>query len=199
SAGNHAQGIALAGRASGLDVTVVMPEAAPLAKVTATRAYGAHIVLHGASLEEARAEALEIADREGRIYVPPFDDDAVIEGQGTVALEILRQVPEVQEVLVPAGGGGLLAGVATAIKESNPEVRVIGGRSAAMDGIRRSFARVAITRRPSGRTGADGLAVDGPSALTFALIRRYVDDVIAVDDEAIPRAFVFLIENSKFN
>lgn len=198
SAGNHAQGIALAGRASGLDVTVVMPEAAPLAKVTATRAYGAHIVLHGASLEEARAEALEIANREGRIYVPPFDDDAVIEGQGTVALEILRQVPEVQEVLVPAGGGGLLAGVATAIKESNPEVRVIGVQSAAMDGIRRSFERGAITRVPSGRTIADGVAVAGPSARTFALIRRYVDDVIAVDDEAIARAIVFLIENSKF-
>ena len=198
SAGNHAQGIALAGRLSKLDVTVVMPAAAPLAKVTSARAYGARVVLHGASLEEARAEALDIARREGRVYVPPFDDDAVIEGQGTVGLEILRQAPGVEEVLVPAGGGGLLAGVATAIKESNPGVRVIGVQAAAMDGIRRSFARGSIETVPPGRTIADGVAVAGPSPRTFALIQRYADDVIAVSDEAIARAIVFLIEKSKF-
>jgi len=198
SAGNHAQGIALAGRAAHLDVTVVMPEGAPLAKVTATRDYGARVILHGPALEDARLEALAIARREGRIYVPPFDDDAVIEGQGTVALEILDQVPDVEEVLVPAGGGGLLAGVATAIKAVRPSVRVIGVQASAMDGIRRSFLHQRLEQTPAGRTIADGVAVAGPSARTFALIQRYVDDVLAVDDEAIAHAIVFLIEKSKF-
>ncbi|MGB4861149.1 MAG: pyridoxal-phosphate dependent enzyme, partial [Tepidiformaceae bacterium] len=112
SAGNHAQGVALAAAAKGISATIVVPASAPLAKITATRALGARVVVQGASLDEARAEAFAIAEREGRIFVPPFDSDAVIAGQGTIALEILRQAPEVEEVLVPAGGGGLLAGVA---------------------------------------------------------------------------------------
>ena len=197
SAGNHAQGVALAGRKAGLSVTVVMPAFAPLAKVTATREYGAKVVLHGASLEEARDEALAIADRERSVYIPPFDDDAVIAGQGTLGLELLEQVPDMKEVLVPTGGGGLLAGVAVAIKSLRPDVRVIGVQTSAMDGVRQSLSQhrpVAVTPR---RTIADGVAVAGPSERTLGLIERYVDDVVAVGDEAIAHAIVLLIEKSK--
>lgn len=197
SAGNHAQGVALAGSNAGIDVTVVMPASAPLAKVSAARGYGARVVLHGASLEAARGRAVAIAEREGRLYVPPFDDDAIISGQGTVGLEILEQAPDVEEVLVPTGGGGLLAGVATAIKEQRPGVRVVGVQAAAMDGVVQSLAARRPVTAPSARTIADGVAVAGPSARTFALIERYVDDVVAVTDEAIAHAIVLLIERSK--
>jgi len=197
SAGNHAQGVAFAGRARGLPVTVVMPVTAPLAKVSGARDLGARVVLHGSSLEEARTEALAMAQREGLLYVPPFDDDAVISGQGTVGLEILEQCPRVEEVLVPAGGGGLLAGVATAVKALKPSVRVIGVQSAAMDGICRSLEAHEVRKAPSSRTIADGVAVAGPSERTFALIERYVDDVMHVGDDAIARAIVMLIEKSK--
>ncbi|MCE7928145.1 MAG: threonine ammonia-lyase [Chloroflexi bacterium CFX7] len=197
SAGNHAQGIALAGSSAGLDVKVVMPSTAPLAKANAARGYGARVVLTGATLEDARAEAMATAQREGRIYVPPFDDDHVIAGQGTLALEILEDVPGVAEVLVPAGGGGLLAGVATAIKETRPDIRVIGVQAAAMDGICRSFSAGAPLTTPSGRTIADGVAVAGPSARTFALIERNVDEMVSCTEDAIARAIVLLIERSK--
>ena len=197
SAGNHAQGIALAGSRRGISVVVVMPETAPLAKVTACREYGARVVLAGTSLEEARAEAMKIASGEGRIYVPPFDDDAVIAGQGTVGLEILDQCPEVCEVLVPAGGGGLLGGIACAIKTTRPEVRITGVQAAAMDGICRSIANHRATTTPAARTIADGVAVAGPSDRTFSLIERFVDGVISVHDDAIAHAIVTLIEKSK--
>lgn len=197
SAGNHAQGVALAGAARGIPVTVVMPESAPLAKVNATRALGARVVIHGASLDDARAEAQAIASREGHVFVPPFDDDAVIAGQGTLGLELLDQVPDLSEVLVPAGGGGLLAGVATAIKSRRPDVRIVGVQSAAMDGIRRSFAAGRVVTTSPARTIADGVAVAGPSQRTFALIQRHVDDVIAVPDDAIAHAIVLLIERAK--
>ena len=197
SAGNHAQGVAFAGRARGIPVTVCMPVTAPLAKVSGARELGARVILHGSSLEEARSEALAIGEREGLLYVPPFDDNAVISGQGTVGLEILEQCPQVEEVLVPAGGGGLLAGIATAVKALKPSVRVIGVQSSAMDGICRSFEAHAVLKAPSSRTIADGVAVAGPSERTFALIDRYVDDMIHVGDDAIARAIVMLIEKSK--
>ena len=197
SAGNHAQGVALAGAARGISVVVVMPETAPLAKVTACREHGARIILSGTSLEMAREEALAIAQREDRIYVPAFDDDAIIAGQGTAGLEILEQCPDVTEVLVPAGGGGLLAGIAVAIKATHPHVRIVGVQSAAMDGICQSFAAQKLTVTGSVRTIADGVAVAGPSARTFAQIERYVDDMVAVNDDAIAHAIVMLIEKSK--
>ena len=197
SAGNHAQGIALAGSRRGISVVVVMPDTAPLAKITACREYGARVVLSGTSLEEARTEALAIAASEGRIYVPPFDDDAVIAGQGTVGLEILEQCPEVSEVLVPAGGGGLLGGIACAIKATRPDVRITGVQTVAMDGICRSVAGHLRTSTPAARTIADGVAVAGPSDRTFSLIERFVDGMIAVHDDAIAHAIVTLIERSK--
>ena len=197
SAGNHAQGVAVAGRTDGIAVTVVMPLTAPLAKVNACREFGARVVLCGSSLEEARNEALAIATREGRLYVPPFDDDAVIAGQGTVGLEILEQAPEVEEILVPAGGGGLIAGIATAVKSLRPEVRVVGVQASAMDGICRSRGAHRVMNVAATRTIADGVAVSGPSERTFALIERYVDDVVHVGDEAIAHAVVLLMEKAK--
>lgn len=198
SAGNHAQGVALAAAAQGISATIVVPASAPLAKITATRALGARVVVQGASLDEARAEAFAIAEREGRIFVPPFDSDAVIAGQGTIGLEILRQAPEAEEVLVPAGGGGLLAGVALALKHLRPGIRVVGVQSAAMDGVARSLVAGKRVEVPSVRTIADGVAVSGPSQRTFDLIARYVDEVVAVPDEAIAQAIVMLIERAKF-
>ncbi len=197
SAGNHAQGVALAGRERGISVAVVMPSFAPLAKSNAARGYGAEVILHGSSLEEAREEARAIADRTGRVFVPPFDDDAIIAGQGTLGLELLEQAPEIMEVIVPAGGGGLLAGVAVAVKSLRPGVRVVGVQSAAMDGIIQSRAAGAAVAAKPARTIADGVAVAGPSARTFALIERYVDELVAVPEEAIFHALVLLLERAK--
>lgn len=197
SAGNHAQGVALAARQRGVPATIVMPAAAPLAKVLATRALGVKVILHGASLEEARAEAFAIAEREGRVFVPPYDHDAVIAGQGTVGLEILEQHPAVEEILVPAGGGGLLSGVALAVKSLRPDVRVVGVQAAAMDGICESVRAGKLLRAPSVRTIADGVAVSGPSERTFAIIREHVDEMVAVSEEAIAHAVVLLMERGK--
>ena len=197
SAGNHAQGVALAAQAAGIAATVVMPEGAPLVKAAATEGYGARVVFHGESLEEARAHAGEIAERDGLVYLPPFDNDAVIAGQGTLGLELLEQVPDVAEVLIPAGGGGLLAGVATAIKARRPDVRIVGVQAAAMDGICRSYAAGEVRSVPHAGTLADGVAVAGPSDRTFALIREGVDEMIACGDTAIAHAMVYLLETSK--
>ncbi|HEX6032247.1 MAG TPA: threonine ammonia-lyase [Tepidiformaceae bacterium] len=197
SAGNHAQGVALAGTTAGLPVVVVMPSFAPLAKATAAHGYGARVILKGNSLEEARAEAIAIAEREDLTFVPPFDDDDIIAGQGTIALELLEQVPDVEEILVPAGGGGLLAGVAVAVKSLRPDVRVIGVQSSAMHGIVSSLEAHSPVTVPPTRTIADGVAVAGPSRRTFELIERYVDDVVSCSDDQVSRAIVMLIERSK--
>jgi threonine dehydratase len=198
SAGNHAQGVALAARSRAIDATIVVPTSAPLAKITATRALGARVLIAGASLEEARNEAFAIAEREGRIFVPPFDNDAIIAGQGTVGLEIAQQAPEASEVLVPAGGGGLLSGIALALKAVNPGIRVIGVQTSAMDGIVQSFSAHSVRSVASHRTIADGVAVAGPSERTLALISRHVDEMVSVPDEAIAHAIVHLIEKAKF-
>jgi threonine dehydratase len=198
SAGNHAQGVALAAATRDIEATIVVPASAPLAKINATRKLGAKVVIHGASLDEARAEAFAIAEREGRLFVPPFDHDHIIAGQGTAGLEILRQAPDVEEILVPAGGGGLLAGIALAVKSLKPSVRVIGVQSAAMEGIRKSLDVHKAVSVEAHRTISDGVAVSGPSERTYRLIEKYVDDVISVHDEAVAQAIVMLIERAKF-
>src|SRR5688500_3682946 len=198
SAGNHAQGVALAAATRDIEATIVVPASAPLAKINATRKLGAKVVVHGASLDEARAEAFAIAEREGRLFVPPFDHDHIIAGQGTAGLEILRQAPDVEEILVPAGGGGLLAGIALAVKSLKSSVRVIGVQSAAMEGICKSLDVHKAVSVEAHRTISDGVAVSGPSERTYALIEKYVDDVISVQDEAVAQAIVMLIERAKF-
>ena len=197
SAGNHAQGVALAAAQRGLSATVFMPAEAPLAKRRATEGYGADVVLVDGPLATAIERAQAAAAERGLLFVPPFDHPAVVAGQGTVGAEIVEQAPEVETVLVPAGGGGLLAGVALAVKTLRPSVRVVGVQARAMPGIVAS--REAGEPRPvlAARTIADGVAVAAPSALTLALIERYVDDVVTVSEEEIARAVVFLIERSR--
>jgi threonine dehydratase len=197
SAGNHAQGVAVAARACGTNATIVMPRATPLAKVEATRAYGAHVILHGDSYDEARAHAELLAEGESRTLISAFDDALIVAGQGTVGLEIAEDAPHVDIVIVPVGGGGLIAGTAIALKSAIPTARVIGVQSQAAPGVSRSFDLGRCTRVPPGPTIADGIAVGGPGDVTFPLIQRYVDEIVLVDEDEIAQAMVLLIERSK--
>ena len=198
SAGNHAQGVALAAGERGIPATVVMPAQAPLAKQAATRGYGAEVVLLDGPLEECIKQARERAAERDLLFVPPFDNPAIVAGQATVGLEVIEQAPEATTVIVPAGGGGLLAGVALAVKSLRPDMRVIGAQSQAMPGIVASLLAGAPRTVPYVQTLADGAAVGGPSALTLELIERYVDDVVAVHEEDIARTMVLLLERTKF-
>ncbi|MGE0134793.1 MAG: threonine ammonia-lyase [Dehalococcoidia bacterium] len=197
SAGNHAQGVALAASMLGLPARVFMPAEAPIAKRLATEGYGATVELVEGPLAAAIEGARQFAAERGHLFVPPFDHPDVVAGQGTVGLEILEQEPDVNTVLVPAGGGGLLAGVALAVKSVRPEVRVIGVQARAMPGIVESKRLGRRGSVPAVRTIADGVGVAGPSELTFALIEQYVDDVVDVAEDAIARAVVTLIERTK--
>ncbi len=197
SAGNHAQGVALAASERGIRATVVMPRTAPLAKQRATRGYGAEVILVDGGLSDAIGHAQGLAAEHGWLFVPPFDAPEIVAGQGGVGLEVLEQLPECKTVLVPAGGGGLLAGVALALKSQRPALRVVGVQSAAMPGIVASRAAHAPTTVERARTVADGVAVAGPSALTHGLIERYVDDLVAVPEGDIASAVVFLLERAR--
>jgi threonine dehydratase len=197
SAGNHAQGVAVAARVAGVNATVVMLRNAPIAKVQSARAYGATVILEGDSFQEAEAHALDIAAGEGRLMIPPFDDEAVIAGQGSVGLELVRQCPEMSMVLVPVGGGGLIAGVAIAIKALLPDVRVVGVQAASAPAAAESLRRAGITRVNPGPTIADGVAVARPGEVTFPLIQRYVDEIVTVSEEAIAQAIVMVLERAK--
>ena len=197
SAGNHAQGVALASTMCKVRSTVFMPSTAALPKVQATRDYGAEVVLEGASFEDAGAAAREHAEREGAVFVPAFDDSLVIAGQGTVGLELADQAPEVDTVVVPVGGGGLVGGVAAAMKALRPGCRVVGVEPAGAADMELSLAAdepVALERVD---TIADGIAVKKVSALTLAHAREFVDDIVTVTDEEIARALVLLLERTK--
>ncbi len=197
SAGNHAQAVALAASQRGIAATVVMPDGAPAAKQQACRNYGATIELVDGSLASAQTRARELAEERELFYIPPYDAPAIVAGQGTLGLELLDQVPSLGTVLVPAGGGGLLAGVAVAVKSARPDARVIGVQASAMNGIVESLAAespVAVLPR---HTIADGVAVAGPSELTLGLIREHVDEMVDVTEDAIARAIVFLLERSR--
>ena len=197
SAGNHAQAVAFAARSAGVDATVYMPEAASLAKVGATQGYGATVRLVGESVEESVAAARAAVESEGRTLVHPFDDEIVIAGQGTVALEILEDVPDLDCVVVPLGGGGLLSGIAIAVKTLRPEVRVIGVSAAGCAPYVGSLEHGTITPVPQTETIADGIAVKHPGEITFPLVREYVDDVVTVTDAEISQTIVQLLERSK--
>lgn len=198
SAGNHAQGVALAAAERGIPATVVMPAGAPLAKQAATRGYDAEVVLLDGPLEDCIAHAREMAAERDLLFVPPFDNPAIVAGQATLGLEVIEQAPEATTVIVPAGGGGLLAGVGLAVKSLRPDIRVVGAQSQAMPGVVASMLAGAPRTVPFVQTLADGAAVAGPSALTLELIERYVDDVVAVQEEDIARTMVLLIERTKF-
>lgn len=197
SAGNHAQGVALAASLAGHPATIFMPATAALPKVEATRGYGAEVRLVGQTVDDALAEAKAYASRHGAHHVPPFDDPLVIAGQGTLGLEVVEQMPEAELIVVPVGGGGLLAGVAAAVKGVRPGVQVIGVEAQGAASMQASLAAGHPVQLPSVRTIADGIAVKTPSALTLAHAAALADDVVAVSDEEIGRALILLLERTK--
>jgi threonine dehydratase len=197
SAGNHAQGLAFVAKQRGVPTTIVMPCGTPLIKVSATRSHAARVILHGDSYDEAAEEAGRLALEHGLVQIHPFDDDAVIAGQGTIGLELLEQVPRLQAVLVPVGGGGLAAGVATAIKSRAPHVAVYGVELRLLPSMKTALQQgVPVALEPV-RTLGEGIAVRRVSARTLAAAQRYLDDLVLVDEEELAEAVLTLLENEK--
>jgi threonine dehydratase len=202
SAGNHAQALALHASRLGIATTVVMPEATPLVKVQATESHGARVVLHGSGYDAAAERADEMAGETGAVYVHPFDDVDVMAGQGTIGLELLEQLPDVDAVIVPVGGGGLIAGIATVLREKRPGVRVIGVESRTFPGMRRALeselpTSLPPTALPGGRTIADGIAVRRVGQLTRRVVKALVDEIVLVDEEEIAEAILLLLERER--
>jgi threonine dehydratase len=197
SAGNHAQGVAFHATRLGIPATIVMPERTPLVKVLATEGYGARVVLHGAVYDEAMAEALRIQAAEGQTLIHPFDDPAIIAGQGTIGLELLEQVPELDVVVCGVGGGGIISGIALAIKEIRPEVRIVGVESAVLPAALRAREAGRPVVIPPAETIAEGIAVRKVGETTFAHIERYVDELVTVSEEEIAAGVLLLLEREK--
>lgn len=197
SAGNHAQGVAYHATKRGIAATIVMPLATPLVKVTATRNYGANVVLHGANYDEAYAEALRLRELHGYTFVHPFDDPAVIAGQGVIGLEMLEQLPRLKAVVVPIGGGGLIGGIATAVKQTNPEIQVIGVQTVRLASMKAAIeSGHQVTLNPA-TTIADGIAVRRAGDVTLPLVQRYVDRIVTVYEDEIASAILFLLERER--
>ena len=197
SAGNHAQGVALAAQLLGISATVFMPVGAPLPKLAATRAYGATVQLHGDTLDEALAAALEYAASTGAVLIHPFDHPDIVAGQGTCGLEILEQLPDVKTILVSTGGGGLVGGIAVAAKSLRPDVRVIGVQAEQAAAWPLSLAAGTPVAVDSMQTMADGIAVGRPGPVPFEVVSSLVDDMVTVSEAALSRAVVFLLERAK--
>lgn len=197
SAGNHAQGVAFAAASVGVKATIVMPRSTPIAKVSATEGYGAEVVLTGNIYDEAYARAREICEQTDAEFIHPFDDEDVMAGQGTIALEILRDLPFVDMIFVPAGGGGLISGIAACAKQINPRIQVIGVQAEGAPAIANSFRAGERQSSDSVRTIADGIAVKTPGEKTFAYIQKYVDRVVTVSDSEIASTVLLLLERTK--
>jgi len=197
SAGNHAQGVAFHASRLGIPATIVMPERTPLVKVLATERYGARVVMHGSVYDEAMVEALRIREAEGSTLIPPFDDPAIIAGQGTIGLELLEQCPRLDAVVGGVGGGGIISGLATAIKEIRPEVRVIGVESEVLPAALRSREAGRLVTIPPAETIAEGIAVRRIGEQTFQYIERYVDELVTVSEEEIAAGVLLLLEREK--
>jgi threonine dehydratase len=197
SAGNHAQGVAYNAQRLGMKSTIVMPETTPLIKVLATKKFGATVVLKGMSYDDAYAEARRLEVEKGYVFIHAFDDDAIIAGQGTCALEILEQVPEVDVLVASIGGGGWLGGMALTIKSLKPSVRVIGVESSHLPKMRAALAAGHPVLVPGATTLADGIAVKRAGERTLPLFRKYVDEIVGVDDEEVANAILLLIEREK--
>ena len=197
SAGNHAQGVAYAAHRFGIPATIVMPKTAPIAKAQATQGYGAKVVLAGDCYDDAYAEACRICEEEGATFLHPYNDPDVIAGQGTLGLEVLSDLPYVDIVIVPAGGGGLLAGVASAVKLINPRVQVYGVQAEGADAIAQSFDQMKLVTTETASTIADGFAVKVPGGITVDIINRYADGVVTVSESEIANAILLLMERCK--
>jgi threonine dehydratase len=197
SAGNHAQGVAYAAKAYGCKAVIVMPTTTPLIKVERTRSYGAEVVLYGEVFDESQAKALELAEEKGYTYIPPFDDLTVATGQGTIAMEIVKELPLVDIILVPVGGGGLATGVSTLAKLLNPKIKVIAVEPAGANCLQVSLEKGEVTTLPTVSTIADGTAVKTPGKLIFPYLQKNIDDVITVEDEELVTAFLDMVESHK--
>ncbi|MBB5346086.1 threonine ammonia-lyase [Tunturibacter empetritectus] len=202
SAGNHAQGVAYHATKRGIRALIVMPLATPLVKVTATRGFGAEVVLHGANYDEACEEATRLCEAEGMTFIHPFDDAMVMAGQGTIGLELLEQIPQLEAVVVPIGGGGLIGGIACAIKEachqaSRPEIRVIGVQTSRLPSMVAARTVGHPVTLEASTTIADGIAVRRAGDATFPVVERYVDEIVTVDEDEIASAILVLLEREK--
>ena len=197
SAGNHAQGVALGATHNGIKSLICLPAGAPISKVEATKGYGAEVCLVPGVYDDAHAKAIELQKEYGYTFVHPFDDPKVIAGQGTIGLEILEQMPDVEAVIVPIGGGGLISGVAFAIKTLRPEIKVYGVQSSGAPSMARSLQEGQITHLNSVSTIADGIAVKEPGINTFEMVNKYVDEVVTVSDDEIAAAILMLLETQK--
>ncbi|MBO5093830.1 MAG: threonine ammonia-lyase [Lachnospiraceae bacterium] len=197
SAGNHAQGVAYAAKCYGARATIVMPTTTPLMKVTRTKSYGAEVVLCGDVYDEACAHAYELAEKNGYTFIHPFDDEAVATGQGTIAMEIFKELPLVDYILVPIGGGGLATGVSTLAKLLNPKIKVIGVEPAGANCMQESLKCGKVTTLPGVNTIADGTAVKTPGTKIFPYIQKNLDDIITVEDKELVVSFLDMVENHK--
>lgn len=197
SAGNHAQGVAYHATQRGIRSVIVMPLTTPLVKVTATRGFGAEVVLHGANYDEAYAEARRLCETEHMTFIHPFDDPLVMAGQGTIALEMMEQIHELEAVVVPIGGGGLIGGIACALKETNPAIRVIGVQTARLPSMAEAVKAQHPVTLDAGMTIADGIAVRRAGETTYPVVARYVDEIVTVDEDEIANAILTLLEREK--
>ncbi len=198
SAGNHAQGVAIAAHDAGVPCTIFMPRFAPLAKVTATQSYGAEVVLHGDTYDDAYARCMEVQRETGATYIAAFDDPDVIAGQGTLGLEMLSEQPDADTLIVPIGGGGLISGIAIAAKSLKPDIRIIGVQASGAGSCRASLDVGEVVTLPTINTIADGIAVKRPGQITFPIIKELVDEVLLINDEQIINAVLLLLERCKF-
>ncbi len=197
SAGNHAQGLAYHAGRLGIQAQICMPLTTPLIKVSATKAYGAEVILHGANYDDACEEAICRGERQHLTFIHPFDDDAVIAGQGTLGLELLQQHPDLEAVVVPIGGGGLIGGIACAIKETNPKVRIVGVQTTRLPSMKVAVAEGKPMTLSAAATIADGIAVRRAGDRTLPLVQKYVDDIVTVNEEEIANAVLLLLEREK--
>src|ERR1700678_3726354 len=197
SAGNHAQAVAYHATQRGVLARIVMPLMTPLVKISATRGFGAEVILHGANYDEACDEALRICQLEGMTFLHPFDDAAVINGQGTIGLELLEQVQGLEAVVVPIGGGGLISGVACALKEANPAIRVVGVQTERLPSMVRAIRHGSPVTLPADATIADGIAVRRAGDRAVPLVKKFVDEIVTVDEEEIANAIMVLLEREK--
>jgi threonine dehydratase len=197
SAGNHAQGLAYHAGRLGIQAQICMPLTTPLIKVSATKAYGAEVILYGANYDDTCEEAIRRSRQQSLTFVHPFDDDAVIAGQGTLGLEILKQYPDIEAIVVPIGGGGLIGGVACAVKETNPRILVVGVQTARLPSMKAAVAEGKPVTLAPAATIADGIAVRRAGDRTLPLVQKYVDEIVTVDEEEIANAVLLLLEREK--
>jgi threonine dehydratase len=197
SAGNHAQGVAYASSMNNIPCTIVMPKNASPAKISATKSYGAKVILHGNDYDESSSSIKEIAEKENKTIIPAFEDIDVIAGQGTIGLEIVEDLQNIDEVYIPIGGGGLISGIAVVLKSLKPSIKIIGVESAAFPTMKTSIKENKITKTQTGYSIADGIAVKTPGQTTFEIVRNYVDEIVLIDDLSIVKTMFLLMERAK--